>query len=948
MGLDYALFSGLLLVSVAFAGATGRTGIDPDALPIWRPGVDTLADAAAVDSVSTESSLSTSGSKSIQVTVGEGGADIGQELRLSVQGEARPGLFIDARLTDVGRESGDQVTATLQEVDEMYFRMEGSRGFVQLGDQDWTLDRMGLLGLQRSTLGASAGIRGASADVRGLYGTDETERITNVISGNAGQQKGYVISPGQSRFLVVVPGSEKVFLNGQLLTDGVDYSLNSAGGVLDFLGALVPGPTDEIRVEFDTYNRGNLQELRLAEGAYHSRHLWIDLAGFRLGTDTQRMRQSSWTDSEWQRLQADSGDSAGVVGDSGEVLERPRQVELYGARLRGQWMEQWFFDTEMALHKEDSNSVSAYVGGPQGRAFRWEFSSDSSRVQRSALLKVDVRGDARAAGFSAPEFQGGSRTWDSYELRDRWDLDSAGLDGGLRWDELEMRLKLPGGWFPGFYQGYRRALDDSAGWNSLRSRGFLQHRQRGAESELALEHVASEQTGSVERWQGSGNVVYNEGEWRPFADFRAALWDRLAQRDTLLRAGSGLEWGRSASGRFARGELRGERSDSVRSAQWTQYGDWRGKGWLAHHLFQVRRESNDSTGESSTWLLEQSGNFGGTDGAWRGNGAYEFGYTREVPWEAIYEAVPAGTGDVLYDSLTGEYVEGVDNGNYTYVGQGRTDSAEAVRTLRTYLRLDLNVELGPALRIRRGFLADIELGMRGEWEGRDTSTGVQVLPPFIRSQLRSRDEGMASIEGIVLWTHPRGFGNIEFHVGEEDEKSGSTVEVWQERRWQSVENRYTGRERETWTLKLLREDVERMALLELYWEIGEAGLSWRRELPLGLALEPSGRWRVAQGDDGFESLDARLVQGGLTAYWRDPRGNEAHCGGTWTLMRTEASALPYALMEGFGEGQTWRGEAQAVFAAHEHFNFSLGYVIRWGDAEDGLFQKLSTEAKAIF
>lgn len=929
--------------------AGGRTGVNADTLPLWNDSAVAMPDSTgSLPNLGDTSLLQTSGSKSIQVHVGEGGADIGQELRLSIQGEARPGLFVDARLTDVGRSSDDQVTATLQEVDEMYFRMEGAYGFAQLGDQTWELDRMGLMGVRRSTLGASGALRTKATEIRALYGADETRRLSYRFAGNPGQQKGYVVSVDQGGFAVLVPGSEKVFVNGHRLESGKDYTLNYAGGVLDFEGRVLPGPSDEILVEYDVFERNNLQKMQLVEGAYRSRNLWLDLAGFELSADTDRLRRSAWSDSEWALLQGDRGDSVSLTNDSGVVLLRPQSVRRMGGRMRGQWMERWYFDAELALNRRDSNTVSSQVQGPTGKAYRWEFSSDSSWAQRNSWVKIDLRGDLLEQGYESGLFQGSDRSWDSYELRDKWDLDSSNLEGGLRRDEAQIRLRLPGGWFPGWYQGYRRSLEDSSGWNSLRSRGFMQHQSNAVRSEIAVERVASVQVGSTERWQADAQADYRKGDWRPFAKTKVALWKREGERDTLVGASSGLEWGRESSTRYARGEMLGERSDTARTAQWTQNGDWRGRSWSAHHLFQMRRTQSDISGELDTWLLEQSGNFGRANEAWRGDGAYSLGYTSEVPWEAIYESVPEGTGDVLYDSLAGEYIAGVDNGDFMYVGMGRSDSAKPVRTAHSLLRLSSDLEIGSALSVGHGFLMDLTLGIRGEWEGWDTASGLQVAPPFTRPQLRRRDAGTASLEGIVGWQQPQEKGSVELRIGEEDETHDGNPGSWQERRWQTLLNRYTGRNKEIWSLDLLYEEVERIAWLDLNWNVRQARVAWRRELPMDFSVEPMGRLRISKGDDGFESLAADLWQSGVTIYWRDSRGSGAHVGGTWTRVRTEALALPYALMDGFGIGKTWRGEAQVQYSAHEHFQLTLGYVIRWGDAEPAVFQKMSSEAKAFF
>src|SRR5574344_344796 len=89
--------------------------MDMDTVPVWTgvPFALRATDsgtAPAPDSLK----LTAKGSKTISVVVGDGGTQVDQELHLSLQGEIAPSVYVDALLADVGREAGDQRTATLQ------------------------------------------------------------------------------------------------------------------------------------------------------------------------------------------------------------------------------------------------------------------------------------------------------------------------------------------------------------------------------------------------------------------------------------------------------------------------------------------------------------------------------------------------------------------------------------------------------------------------------------------------------------------------------------------------------------------------------------------------------------------------------------------------------------------------------------------------------------------
>ena len=238
--------------------------------------------------------------------VGDGGTEVNQELHLSVQGEATPGVFIDALLSDVGREAGEERTATLQEVDEVHFRVETENLFLHLGNMTWRENTLGLSGLERTTLGVAAGAKIAHSQVRGAYGFDELQRVNSTFNGVDGQQRGYLLSTGTvETYVAVVPNSETVYLNGVLLTRNEDYVVNYAGGVLDFKGTLIPGSQDEIRVEFDAYNSRGLQILKAADGNYRGKNLWLDVVGFEVSSDTARLRRNTWTENDIKLLKQD-------------------------------------------------------------------------------------------------------------------------------------------------------------------------------------------------------------------------------------------------------------------------------------------------------------------------------------------------------------------------------------------------------------------------------------------------------------------------------------------------------------------------------------------------------------------------------------------------------------------------------------------------------------------
>ena len=327
------LRAGALFCSL-FTFPTLSFALDVDSLPVWNP--DILLDKAAtpepVDTAQAENRLETHGYKTMQVTVGDGDTQVDQQLKLSIQGFMGDSIAIDALLSDVDRRAGDQTTATLQEVDQIYFRATSRHWMLHLGDLLWKDADLGLFSLERTSLGGMVGFRTKYSDVRAAAGTDEVNRIVRTFAGVSGQREGYALS-GDGSYISVVPQSESVWINGEKLVRGKDYEVNYAGGLLNFKGLRMPGIEDEIRVEYDAYEDDNMMNLYAAAGKYRHPNLYLDVSGFRLENDVNRLKKGVWTDDDYAMLRNDDGGEF-VRDDSLGTLSRPARTDMAGARLR--------------------------------------------------------------------------------------------------------------------------------------------------------------------------------------------------------------------------------------------------------------------------------------------------------------------------------------------------------------------------------------------------------------------------------------------------------------------------------------------------------------------------------------------------------------------------------------------------------------------------------------
>ena len=956
---------GLLLVSLAFA-------LDVDSLPVWNPAIldsvvnssehsDEFSEDRSEKSESSHAEIETHGYKTMQVTVGDGGTQVDQELRLSIQGRLSDSVYIDALLSDVDRKAGDQTTATLQEVDQIYFRVEAPFAMLHLGDFTWADNSMGLTSFARSTLGAMATLRYRGAkvngEVSGAWGTDEVTRYSRSFSGVQGQRTGYHLDEAGG-FISVVPNSEKVWLNGAELVRDRDYEVNYAGGLLDFKNGIIPGTEDEVRVEYDAYLNDDIYTMYAAHGSVRHENVFFDVSGFHLENDVDRMRKSSLDSADYERLKNDRGEALG--GASLNELHRPKMSERLGARLRLQAEHRFYADVELGLNRMDSNTVSNNVGGPSGRAFRWYVTTDSTQNMQTFPVALSVYGNFVQNGFAISDFSGSDRDWNAYLLRNEWDLDSALLKGDLRHDELALRLRLGYDWFGSVEWGYRRGDDER--WNSSRSKISLVHRGMDASSEIMASYVASTQEVEQKRFQGAFTSEILRGFFRPFGggDVRYSVRDSLGHK--VERGYAKTSFGatlvddlwnvKESVGTLTvrKHELKGNEDwrDSVKSVTWTQSADANFRNFNLTHLLQYSHAVTDSSGASDSWVGDLTTNYGNDDMGVQGSVTYQFGMTSEQTYTAIYKAVAKGTGDVRYDSLTGSFIEGVDNGDFVYEGMGRNDSVGAVLSSNALFEASLEWNPGVSLGITQGLLRDITLSATYHSEAEDTTGKKIYFPPVVPAGLKAVTAGTVSWEANVLWDHPSGL-SASYNPSANYEKKMSSIGYYQDIFDHKISAGFKINEDHYISVENTFEKVHLTALQKLDWNIWEISGRYIWKFPSGFNLTPRIRYREGSGEDDIKvSFGAHLWEEELRVGFEKEGTVDAHVSFASIQMNRRDGVIPYQMMSGFGDGVTYRLETMVSVNVNDFLSLSLRYILRFGDAEENIFQKLTSEAKAFF
>ncbi len=200
--------------------------------------------------------LVTAGSLFRGLSVASGrGANLTGGMDLKLQGRIAEGIFLSGHLTDQNlpiQPQGD--TRTLNELDQVRLALKGPWGSVEAGDFVLHSGGGGLSTFSRKLEGMQARLRRGSWHGQGaLAGTKGRFRHQS-LTGQDGRQGPYHLATGEgSRLLIVLAGTEKVWLNGRRLVrgDGQDYTIDYDTGELNFTPRHTIRSDSRIEVDFE-------------------------------------------------------------------------------------------------------------------------------------------------------------------------------------------------------------------------------------------------------------------------------------------------------------------------------------------------------------------------------------------------------------------------------------------------------------------------------------------------------------------------------------------------------------------------------------------------------------------------------------------------------------------------------------------------------------------------
>lgn len=213
--------------------------------------------------VDAASGLRRSGSITRGVHAGSGrDASIESGLRLELSGEVAPGVAVRASLSDEDTPIlPEGTTRRLDQFDRVFIGLSARPGTLTLGDITATIESGRFARLSRKLQGVSAtsnpidlggsgrlgAVTAGGASVRGRF---RVQRI-DALEGVQGPYR--LRGDGGETFILVLPGTERVYLDGVLMTRGQpnDYVIDYTTAEITFTNRRIIGADRRIRVEFE-------------------------------------------------------------------------------------------------------------------------------------------------------------------------------------------------------------------------------------------------------------------------------------------------------------------------------------------------------------------------------------------------------------------------------------------------------------------------------------------------------------------------------------------------------------------------------------------------------------------------------------------------------------------------------------------------------------------------
>lgn len=643
--------------------------------------------------------LRVGGSKRLAFEFGSGrDLTVSQSLDLDIAGKVGRDVEVRAVLSDRNLPlMPEGNTQTLEELDEVYVKVTSPSVKATFGDYTLTgpptefgrLNRT-VEGVEASAIRGEQEIQVATASPRGRFESVE-------LVGEEGKQGAYFIGGADGRGATIVPGSEKVWIDGEQVRRGAaaDYTIDYASGAITFTSARPITKDSRITIDYEYSHEEYRRSLYSVAGRTTKGALGITAAYAVEKDDRNSALNGSITDEDKTRFEH-LGDSAAdgalpdTSGSGGQApLTRPPiSHEFVSVAVAYSPWSPLSMKTEMALSDFDLNTFSGRDdSNNKGTAysFRADLSPHALSFSGMTLGHVEAAASVRRTQESFVSMGRLSPAMDY----DRWNLPATAMGGGENRTELSMKYR-PGGAFSVTADVGRLSLDGGGASNVTRlsssaegPRGYLIKWERADVTGPGEAPSASKRDRGLARLRWAvgpvAPTVEAETEKRRVGSASGTDYTRVGGE---IKAGAGGLTGLAAVYFRQDFDITAETRARESNAVTQSYGlSYRGDSKLGlDGRYSLRSLSVDSTGARlNTYVAHFEGVGGGLKGAlgWRGN--YEVTSTDEGPRTTVF----VGPGKGHYDA----------DGRYAGVGDYELDEDNSKAGLSSRATMNLSSDL---------------------------------------------------------------------------------------------------------------------------------------------------------------------------------------------------------------------------------------------------------------
>jgi hypothetical protein len=269
------------------------------------------------------SKLTTRGALSRGVTFGSN-ADVGvtSDFRLQLDGQLANDIDLSAAITDANipiQPNGN--TQQINDFDRIFIQLKKNKFKVLFGDFEVSRTGTQFVNLYRNVLGVQAHYQGSQHQVSLNAAAAKGQFHTNSFPGENGKQGPYRLrGKNNEQFFVILAGSERVYLNGQLMRRGEDqdYTMDYNTAELRFTPRRPINTTYRIVVDFEYADRNYNRSLLAGswQGSFFSDRLKTGLLYTREADDPDAPIDFTFSSRERQAL-AQAGDQSARALTSG-------------------------------------------------------------------------------------------------------------------------------------------------------------------------------------------------------------------------------------------------------------------------------------------------------------------------------------------------------------------------------------------------------------------------------------------------------------------------------------------------------------------------------------------------------------------------------------------------------------------------------------------------------